>query len=374
MSVWKFKSLTPTLISKKLTLIRPEDLVDMANKNLDYVYSILKRTPYHSEVSTLTAQELDAAHLETALLKSYMRTCEMVMEHSPKTVRLLVSWYLKKFEVENIKTILRSKIAGVGVEEAMKYITPVGKLDDGNCRRILEKARNVRGVVGLLLDLEYGFVLMDVLREYEKNGDLLLMETAMFEYIYTELWRAAEKLRGLDEKIAKTVLGVELAALDIKVILRSKMMGLNEEQVKRYLVLYSRLFDERRLGEAIREVDVGACIAALKIASRLPMTRDFQYMLNDVKKEYTASRSLTRVERRLDESLLETNLRMLKRYTQYFNIGLVLAFINLKWFEVRNLRAIMKGIEEKVPSDKIKDLLILPGRREADTILLPLSC
>jgi vacuolar-type H+-ATPase subunit C/Vma6 len=62
----------------------------------------------------------------------------------------------------------------------------------------------------------------------------------------------------------------------------------------------------------------------------------------------------------LDRGSLKTSLRMLKRYTPFFNIGLILAFLNLKWSEVRNLRAIVRGVEDKIPPDKIRKLLILP--------------
>jgi vacuolar-type H+-ATPase subunit C/Vma6 len=52
---------------------------------------------------------------------------------------------------------------------------------------------------------------------------------------------------------------------------------------------------------------------------------------------------------------------MVKRYTPYFNIGLVLSFLNTKRVEVKNLRAIVRGAEDRVPPERITELLILPN-------------
>ena len=361
MSAWKYKRISPKVLATKLTLIKPEDMVDLAGRSLDYVYSMLTKTPYRPEVSAIPAEKLSSLSLETAFLKNFIRTCKRIMEWSPKDIRFLLHVVFKKFEVGNIKAILRAKVANISVDEALEYITPVGRLDEARCRKIFERSNNVSDVVELLLDLEYGLVLMEVLRECEKTGVSLLLEVALDKYVYGELWRAAEKLKGLDKKIAKTVLGIEIASVNIRVILRCKAMGFSEDKIGRYLIPISDVFDGKELEEAIKVTDIEAFIKKLLATSRFFMTRDYRYMLTDIQREYEASRSLPRLETALDRSLLKTNLRMLKRYTPFFNIGLILAFLNLKWFEVRNLRAIVKGIEDGVPPSKIKKLLILPS-------------
>jgi len=353
--------MSPKVIATKLALIKPDDMTDLVGRSLNYTYSMLTKTPYHPELTAIPAEKINSLSLETAFLKNFIGTCTKIIEWSPKGIRFLLSVVLKKLEVDNIKTLLRAKVADISVDEAIEYITPVGRMDEAMCRKILGKSSNVNDVVELLLNLEYGLVLMDVLREYEKTGVLFLLEFALDRYVYGELWRAAEKLKGLDKKIAKTVIGIEIASVNIKVILRCKAMGFSEDTIRRYLIPISGVFDGKELEEAIKVTDIEAVIKKLPGISKLSLTRDYQYMLTDIQREYEASRSLPRLETALDKSLLKTNLRMLKRYTPFFNIGLVLAFLNLKWFEVRNLRAIVKGIENGVPSSKIKKLLILPG-------------
>jgi vacuolar-type H+-ATPase subunit C/Vma6 len=51
---------------------------------------------------------------------------------------------------------------------------------------------------------------------------------------------------------------------------------------------------------------------------------------------------------------------MIKRHTPYYNIGLILAYLNLKWSEVRNLIALIRGSEAGISPEKVKKALILP--------------
>ncbi|UCD26023.1 MAG: V-type ATPase subunit [Candidatus Bathyarchaeota archaeon] len=360
MNVWKYKRISPKVIAAKLSLIKPEDMANLAGRNLTYIQSMLTKTQYRPEIIAMPTEKLSSLSLETAFLKNFIRTCEKIMEWSPKDIRFLLHVVLKKLEVGNIKAMLRAKVANIRVDEALEYITPVGRLNEARCRRILESSNNVNDVVELLLDLEYGLVLMDVLREYEKTGVLLLLEIALDKYVYGELWRAAEKLNGLDKKIAETVLGIEIASVNIKVILRCRAMGSSEDKIRRNLIPISGVFEGKELEETIEVADIEAFVKRLSTIPKLSLTRDYQYMLTDIQREYSASRSLPRLETALDKSLLKTNRRMLKRYTPFFNIGLILAFLNLKWFEVRNLRAIVNGIEDGVSPSKIRKLLILP--------------
>jgi len=360
MRAWKYKSLMPEVIVAKLRLIEPKDMIDLAGRNLHSIRSMLTKTPYQKEISEIPPNQLNSFSLEKAFLKNYVRTCKEIGDHSPRDTNFLLSSILTKFEADSVKAILRAKEAGISVDEAMRYIIPVGRLDEVRCRKILESAKSVGDIVGLLSDLEYGSVLKETLRSREETRVLLPLAVALDKYVYSNIWKTTGKLSGLDKKIAKTVLGVEIDSINIKVILRCRTMGINEDQMKRYLIPVTEVFGEKELEEAIKMTDINSSIKSLLTVSKLSMIRDYQYILTDLLKEYESSRSLSRLEMVLDRSLLKTSLRMLKRYTPFFNIGLILAFLNLKWFELKNLRAIMRGVESKIAPDKIRELLVLP--------------
>ena len=361
MSAWKYKSVTSKVIVRKLRLIKQKDMTDLTGRSLQDIYPVLKRTPYQTEISEIPVEQRNSVSLEKAFLKNLTKGYREIMKGSPKDIAFLLSAILMKFEANNVKAILRANSAELGVGETMRYITPVGRLDEVRCQRILHDSGSVREVVESLLDLEYRPALEEALIEYENTGVFLLLEIALDKYVYGMIWRAAGKLRGLDGKIARIVLGIEIDAINIKVILRCKAMGISEDQTRRCIIAVSEVFGEKELEDALRAADIKSSIECLMAAARLAKARDYRYILTNIQKGYAASPLLSRLETILDRGLLKTSLKMVKRYTPYYNIGLILAFLNLKWFEVKNLMAITRGVEAGVAPEKIKKLLVLPG-------------
>jgi len=358
MCAWKYKRIMPKIAVAKLKLMEPKEITDLAGMSFHHISSILEKTPYKAEISEISTKELSANSLEDALLQNFIKTCEELMELSPKRIRLLLSTFLMKFEANCVKAILRAKKAELDVDEAMKYIMPVGRLDEARCRKTLEISENIADVADSLSDMEYGSVLEKAFAAYEEEKIFYLLDVAIDRHVYSKIWKAIGKLGGLDKKIARTVIGLEIDSANVKTILRCKAMEIREDQISRYLIPVSEVFGEKELEQLIRESDIQSFINSLVRLARHAMARDYQYIFAEIQKQNVTS--LTTLETVLDSGLIETSLRMIKRYTPFFNIGLLLAFLNLKWFEVRNLRAIMRGTESGIPPDKVKKMLILP--------------
>ena len=358
MCAWKYKRIMPKITVAKLKLMEPKKITGLVGMSLPHISSMLEKTPYKAEISEVNAKGLSSISLEDALLQNFIKTCEEIMELSPKGIRVLLSTFLMKFEANCVKAILRAKQAELDVDEAMKYIIPVGRMDEARCRKTLESSENIADVAESLSDMEYGSVLEKAFAVYEEEKIFYLLEVALDRYVYSKIWRAIGKLGGLDKKIARTVIGLEIDSANVKTILRCKAMGISEDQIRRYLIPVSEVFSEKELEEVMREADMQSFINSLVRLAKRAMARDYQYIFTEIQESHVTS--LTRLETILDRGLVETSLRMIKRYTPYFNIGLILAFLNLKWFEVRNLRAIIRGCEAGIPADRVKKLLILP--------------
>jgi vacuolar-type H+-ATPase subunit C/Vma6 len=242
----------------------------------------------------------------------------------------------------------------------MEYIVPAGELNATKCMEILKNSAGVRDVVKLVSDLEYGPVLENALEKYDKTGELLALEVAVDRHVYSRIWKAIKKLRGLDGRIARTILGLEIDSMNIRVILRLQEAGISQDQAREYLIPISEVFGQKGLEGAMQAKEARSTIEQLLEAAKVSLARDHQQLLKDLIREYETHKSLSHLETVLDRGLLKTSLRMLKRYTPFFNIGVILAFLNLKWFELRNLRIIIKGAEEKMPLARTTELLILP--------------
>jgi len=361
MSAWKYKRLMPKVLVSKLRLIPAKDLVELVGSSPDRIYSYLAKTSYQKEISEISPQQLSSISMEEALLRNFLRTVDEIARSSPKNIRALLNRILTKFEAGALKALLKTKSAGLEVDQAMRYIMPAGRLDAARCAEMTRNSKSIGDVVELVSDTEYGPVLKDALQEYDKTGALLPLETAIDRQVYSRIMKATKKLRGLDEKIAGTVLGMEIDSMNIRILLKFKEAGISQERAMRYFLPVSDVFGQEVLNDAIREKEVKSAIECLLEAAKFNLARDYQQLLKELMKEYEAHKSLSHLEVALDRGLLKTSLRMLKRYTSFFNIGFLLAFVNLKWFEMRNLRAIIRGADEKIASEKTRELLILPS-------------
>lgn len=347
----------PRLTVDKPKLLDNQRVTGLVGMSLSHISSVLENTPYKSQIVEVKTKELTSISLEAALQKNFITTCEDLMALSPKGVRRLISAMLLKFESNCAKTLLRAIEAKLSLEEALNYLVPAGRLDESVCKKILENSSELADVVDYFSDFEYGELLENAFEVYLETKVFYGLEVALDRHVYCNLWNAAGKLWGLDKKIAKTLIGLEVDTVNVKTIFRCKKMGLNQTQIQQYLIPVSSVLGKEELNNAITAPDTQSTIESLAKSAKRALARDHQYLFEELQE--TNITSLSTLETFLDQGLLETNQRMIKRHGTFFNIGLLLAFLNLKWFEIKNLRAIIRGSEAGIAPERVKELLIL---------------
>jgi len=350
---------------ENLKLIEIDDLISLIGKDLETLRCSLLDTPYGEQISAISSEKISYAFLETVILRNYAETSQKLVKFSSGNIRKLLLAFSKKLAVLNVKVMLRAVKAQIDVDETLKHIVPVGTLDVNRCRAILEAAKSVEDVIAALPDFEYGRVLPHAVEERGDIEDLALLEVALDKAVYREILETAEKLTGVDQKIAQEVIGIELDAVNVKIILKGKELAVSPEIMKDYL-MPTALFDEEILDEAVNAVDVKSMM------ERLSMIVEFAHpvykkIFTQVLKESNAP--LSRLEAILDKAPLEMSLSVLKEHNRYYNLGFILAFLNLKWAEVKNLRCIVKGSERKSLPSQVRKLLTIPDEWQTSQLI-----
>lgn len=353
----KYSALMPKIALENLKLIEVDDLLSLIGKDLEAIRCFLQESAYQEEISTISTDKLRALSFEKALLQSYVKTVKALIRFSSGEIRNLLLAVLRKVEVSNVKSMLRAVKARMDVDEAMKHIIPVGPLDEDKCRAVLAGSKGIGDIINSLLFLEYGTILKKVAEESMVNEDLLPLEVALEKALFHGLSEAVEKLKGLDKIIAKGVLGIEVDAVNVKIILRCKAKGVSQDHTKSYLMPTARI-DEEALEEAIKAANVKSTIERLVKAAEETENPFYKKIFNQILKEHDAPLRL--LETILDSASLKMSLYMLRKYSRYYNIGFVLAFLNLKWFEIKNLRCLIQGSERKTPVSQVRKLLVIP--------------
>jgi len=349
--LWKYAYISPKIHGIMSFMLTEDDFNALVKKSLDEIYSFLEHTPYREVISAVPLERFESIAFERLLVEHFLKTYEYIKEDSPKDVRMLLDVMLKKFEVENLKTILRAKIAGLSVEETMSYIVPVGELDEEFCKSLLERSESVKDVVKLLVKTDYGPILEKGLEDFEETGLPISLETALDQYIFGLLWKGAGEINRADREIAKRVVGTEIDVINMKLILRSKTLDIKADQTRKLILSIFFQLTEESVKRGIEAEDVEDAVKAL-------MVKPYRNLLSTVLAEYEASKSLSAVEQVFDKFLLK-NIRDILKYPSPFHVGVVLGFLNVKWAEVKNLRAIIKGKEDNMPEEVIKKKLLI---------------
>jgi len=337
----------------KSYLLKESDLnVLLECEDLEGVSRILENTPYRDEIAVVPIEMVTSLDLEKAFTKNFLKTFGEIWEHSSEDLKIILDDILRKFEVENVKAILHAKMAELDVDEALRFIIPIRHYDEIACKNLLEKTRTVEDVVKLMAETEYGQVLQGALKTYKETGLLMPLESALDDYVVRKLWQDVHELKGVDIRVAKEILGTEIDMLNIKIILRCKALEMDEDFIRRLVLPIHYALTKEDLESGIMAIDVEDAISTL-------MVKGYKKWMAEALREYRASKSALAVEIVLDKLLLKTNQAIFIKYPSPFHIGVILAFLNLKWFELKNLRAIVTGKENKVPSEKIKNVLIV---------------
>ena len=357
----------PRVAIENLKLIEFGDLFNLIGKDLETIRCALADSTYSEQISPTSQDTLDYAYLEAALTQNYVETVQKLVKFSSGNIKKLLLAFLKKLEVSNIKTMLRAAKAQIDVNETMKHIVPIGAMNRSKYRAIFEASESYEDVIKVLAGSKYGKLLKRVTDEHGDTEKLRLLEVALDTAVYREILDTIEKLTGVDKKIAQEVIGIELDAINVKIILKSKELAVNPEIMKTYL-MPTAVFDEEILVGIMKAADVKSMLERLSLNVEFAhpvYKRIFTQMLKE------SNVSLSQSEAILDKAPLEMSLAMLKEHSRYYNLGFILAFLYLKWAEVKNLRCIVKGSERKSPPSQVRKLLMIPDEWRTQLSCVP---
>ena len=177
----------PRVAIENLKLIEVDDLISLIGKDLESIRRALEDSPYREYISAISLDENDSVSLEAVLLQNYAETYKKLAKFSSGSIRNLILAVLKKFEVSNMKAMLRVTKAKISVDEAMRHIVPVGALDMNRCRAILAESKSIDDVINSLADLEYGLIMKGIVNKRERIEDLMQLEVALDKAVYREI-------------------------------------------------------------------------------------------------------------------------------------------------------------------------------------------
>jgi V/A-type H+-transporting ATPase subunit C len=326
-------------------LLAPQQFLALLElRELPQLITALGDTDYAPELERSSVEFSGYELIENALIAHGQRVFQKLLTIAPEGPRQLLEIVLERFEVFNLKTIVRGLHAGAPAKEVARSLYPSLLFSQTFYTELLQRG-TLRDMLDYLLSTgnRYYKPLAAIFPEYERTGKLALLEHALDSFYFAN---ARERLREYADENAKIIqdaLDTETDILNLVYALRVVAAGVRSPERERYILAGGRLSTE-----AVRELLNAADLDdLLKKVRRTPYGKALAA---------EAELSITRLQGRL-ENLLYRELCRLER-GRFFDIHMAISYIWRKSAEITNIRVIASGLTRRASRAQIEEHLI----------------
>ncbi len=118
--------------------------------DLESLIADLEKTPYRSDIIDAKVQYSGVLCIEYALRKNFTRTFRNILKFvREEEAEKYISLFLHRWDIQNIKTILRGKNIHITNEEILECLVPAGELDEVTLIELVRQP-DVRAVIDML--------------------------------------------------------------------------------------------------------------------------------------------------------------------------------------------------------------------------------
>lgn len=342
-SAGNYAYVTARVRAKKNQLLTPDQYPKMLARDASEIAKALQEGAYKAEIDELASRYRGAELVERATRLNLGRTYAQIQGFATGELAESIGLYLARYDVQNVKTILRGKFSGASPEEILAETIPAGTL----AARLPELSRveNVEALGEALRGSGWG----KIVREHAEGRqltNLVELENALDRQYYASLVESVPK-GGRANRAMLTWIKNEIDVVNLQTLFRLRfarvtdwepyfLEGGNEvsREVAQRIVRGS---DEEVLAEvgnlAVKPEVVEAARAALASGTVNPVA--------------------TALHRELVTDASDFSHRA------PLSVLPVIDFILHKKTEADNLRAIAYGKQTGLPNATIEELLIL---------------
>jgi V/A-type H+-transporting ATPase subunit C len=304
------------------------------------VASLLEGTEYFLYLSERATDE--AKELERAIMEEFSELAREISDILPKGARPIREYLLKRWDVMNLRTVMRGIHGNQNKEEIRESLVEGGELSLGFLNGLLE-AEGMDGFVAMLTKTPYGG-LTEGLAKYYGTNNLFFLETLLDKVFWEGLSVTVLQVKGIRE--FRDFIEVCAEAHNLKSILRAKKDGLSLEEVSPVLIPECTLTTE--LTTAFEEEELSGLISLMEGSIY------FEPLLS-AQTEYERTGSVFSFEAALD-GLVAQRARDI-RQKKPFGPGPLIGFIVSKEREVNALLAVVRSTEVDLDKDALREMV-----------------
>lgn len=329
--------------AKKTQLLAPEEYPKLLAREASDIARMLQEGQYKADIDELAAKYRGAELVERATRANLGRTYGQILGFATGDLQAMIAAYLARYDVYNVKTVLRGKFSRASAEDTLDETIPAGSL----APRLTELARleRIEDVVEALRHTPFHRVLSELV-EGRQLSSLIEVENALDREYYVTLLESVPE-SGSAERAFIGWIRNEIDVVNLKTLFRLRFARVTDWEP--YFLAGGTDVSRESAGRIVRGTDdeVIAEVGQLDVAPEVV----------DAARQSIASGNLSAVATALDKELIRDAHDFSHRAP--LSVLPVVDFILRKKVEADNLRAIAYGKQTGLPTQTIEELLIL---------------
>lgn len=335
---------TARVRAKKGALLSQDVYERMLQMEIPQIARVLGEGAYKTEILALATKASGVDLIELATSRNLAAVFTQILGFSEGELRQIIGWYLDRFDVQNVKTIVRGKMFGASPAEIEEDLVAAGSMRESFLRGLIELP-TLDEVFGRLEGTIYAQALQVLGKKASEVTKWNEWEDLVTRLYYDNLLTVVPE-RTDGTRITREFIRREIDIVNLKTLLRLWA----SKATLPYDVFVDGGFElpKEELAEMI-SMDANALSARLR---EYALTEDLATRLKDL--QALGVGQLVRTVEKL-------HLLQAGRYAHVHPLSVlpILDYIVRKEREVQNLRIIARGKESALPADVIRELLVI---------------
>jgi V/A-type H+-transporting ATPase subunit C len=335
----------------KSRLLSHRALDDLILKpDLESVIADLENSPYREDIIEAKGRSSGILCIESALRQNFIKTFRKIQDFSKdeEEAKQYISIFLHRWDVQNIKTILRGKNIHTTAEEILDCLVPAGELDEVTLKELL-KQPDVKAVIDLLAtwEIRYAKPLTESFPEFVKSQDLAVLECALDRYYYADALETV-KAPAYNNNLIRDLLSLEVDVVNARTVLRMVRDHVDPADAQRYLIGGGTEFDEKKLRTFLSFPTIEDVVRAMA-------AKQYQF-LAAVPEAAVRTQKISVIEKELERFLIKKGVGAF--LLDPLSVASVIGYFWAKYNEITNIRIISRCKTADFPVENLKEELV----------------
>jgi len=336
---------TARVRAKRANLLTWDTYSKLLMMDLNEITRFLGESHYKKEITELGLLYTGFELTERALNKNRDDTYQQILKFSEDDLHTMLAAYLEREDLGNLRTILRGIQNTIPKDEIIQTLRAGGKHPPDYWKKIIEESTTIDDVITHLQDTPYH----DVLHPLQKDFHLGTAENHLNTHYYTHLLDTIQP-NSEANRLFIDYIQSEIDLTNIKTLLMTKYEHL-EPPLIRDMIVPGGTLPDKTLRHLIDAPDFTTFLAELH---HLPQYDAIKADADAIPQTKTLAPTIRALEK---EHLLRATKAS---YLHPLSILPIIDYLTRKRIEVQNLRILARGKEKGLPTDTIRNLLVVP--------------